>query len=120
MHQHGIGHIVETILDAPKNANAVADMNERARQAGFKVGYNKCLSDVNAFLSSKFTDERFGFHVVDTEAAFGASVDAYNNLSIPFLDRIEACLEVEDYVDHLRMLFNPMKEGEGTSGAKVK
>ncbi|KAJ0441633.1 hypothetical protein HanIR_Chr16g0799991 [Helianthus annuus] len=57
MRQHGIGHIVETILDAHENATAVADMNKLARRAGFKAGYNKCLGDVNPFFTSKFTDE---------------------------------------------------------------
>ncbi|KAJ0908583.1 hypothetical protein HanRHA438_Chr00c11g0848661 [Helianthus annuus] len=83
MRQHGIGHIVEAILDAPENAVVVTEMNERARQVGFRAGYDKCLNDVNLFFSNKFTDERSGFHGVDTEAAFGATIDAYNNLSIP-------------------------------------
>ncbi|MFS7928175.1 hypothetical protein Hanom_Chr04g00317721 [Helianthus anomalus] len=120
MRQHGIGHIVEAILDAPENATAVDNMNERARQAWFKVGNNKCLNDVNPFYASKFSDERSGFHGVATEAAFDAVVDAYNGLTIPALDRIEACLKVEDYVDCLRMLFKPAKGGEGTSGANVE
>ncbi|KAJ0927534.1 hypothetical protein HanRHA438_Chr04g0183961 [Helianthus annuus] len=57
MRQHGIRHIVEAIHDASENATVVTDMNERARQAGFKAGYDKCLNDVNPFFSSKFTDE---------------------------------------------------------------
>ncbi|KAJ0715882.1 hypothetical protein HanPI659440_Chr13g0506491 [Helianthus annuus] len=117
MREHGIGHIVQTILDAPENTSAVAETNERARQAGFKAGYNKCLSDVNPFFASKFIDERSGFHGVDTEAAYAATVDAYNKLSIPALDDIEKCLEAEDYVDRLRMLFDPPEEDEGTGGA---
>ncbi|KAJ0947126.1 hypothetical protein HanRHA438_Chr01g0011681 [Helianthus annuus] len=120
MCQHGIRHIVEAILDAPENATGVTDMNVRACQSGFKDGYNKCLNNVNPFFSSRFTDERSEFHGVDTEDAFGAAVDAYNNLSIPALYRIEAWLEVEDYVDRLRMLFNSAKEGEGTSDANVE
>ncbi|KAJ0795402.1 hypothetical protein HanPI659440_Chr04g0150081 [Helianthus annuus] len=95
-------------------------MNERACWARFKAGYNKCLNDVNPFCGGKFTDERSRFHGVDTEAAFDAAVDAYNKLSIPALDRIETCLEAEDYVDRLRMLFNLAKEGEGTSGVNVE
>ncbi|MFS7945602.1 hypothetical protein Hanom_Chr06g00526221 [Helianthus anomalus] len=95
-------------------------MNERARWVRFKAGYNKCLNDVNPFYGSKFTDERSGFHGVDTEAAFDAALDAYNKLSILALDRIETCVEAEDYVDHLHMLFNPVKEGEGTSGANAE
>ncbi|MFS7915175.1 hypothetical protein Hanom_Chr02g00162231 [Helianthus anomalus] len=107
MRENGIGHIMETILDAPENASAVGETNEHAHQAGFKAGYNKCLSDVNPFFNSKFTDERSGFHGVDTEAAYAAVVDAYNKLSIPALDDIEKCLEAEDYVDRLRMLLHP-------------
>ncbi|KAF5820821.1 hypothetical protein HanXRQr2_Chr01g0006581 [Helianthus annuus] len=68
--------IVETILDAPENTTAIAETNERARQAGFKARYNKCLSDVNPFCTKKFTDERSGFHGVDTEGAYDATVDA--------------------------------------------
>ncbi|KAJ0461913.1 hypothetical protein HanOQP8_Chr16g0632331 [Helianthus annuus] len=83
MREHGIWHIVETILDAPESATTVTDMNERACRAGFKAGYNKCLSDVNPFFSSKFTGERSGFHGVDTEATFDATVDTYNKLSFP-------------------------------------
>ncbi|MFS7953198.1 hypothetical protein Hanom_Chr07g00615751 [Helianthus anomalus] len=118
MREHGIGQIVETILDAPENAIAVAKMNERARQAGFKAGYNKCLSDVKPFFTSKFTDERSGFHGVDTEGAYDVVVDAYNKLSILALDDIEKCLAAEDYVDRLRMLFEPSEEDEGARGAK--
>ncbi|KAF5763979.1 hypothetical protein HanXRQr2_Chr15g0686671 [Helianthus annuus] len=120
MRQHGIGHVVEAILDAPENAVAVDNVNERARQAGFKAGYNKCLNNVNPFFASKFTDERSGFHGVDTEAAFDAAVDVYNSLTIPAIERIEACLEVDDYLDRLRILFELVKEGEGTSGANAE
>ncbi|MFS7965602.1 hypothetical protein Hanom_Chr09g00764131 [Helianthus anomalus] len=118
MREHVIRHIMETILDAPENATAVAEMNERARQAGFKVGYNKCLSDVNPFFADRFTDERSGFHGVDTEAAYIAAVDAENKLPLPALVDIEKCLGAEDYVDRLRMLFDPPTEDEGTGGAK--
>ncbi|MFS8034846.1 hypothetical protein Hanom_Chr17g01585981 [Helianthus anomalus] len=120
MRKHGIGHIVETILDAPENATAVTDMTEHASWAGFKAGYNKCLNNVNPFCGGKFTEERSRFHGVDTEAAFVAAVDAYNKLSIPALDRIETCLESEDYMDRLCMLFNPVKEGGGISGANAE
>ncbi|KAM0028506.1 hypothetical protein Hdeb2414_s0018g00514731 [Helianthus debilis subsp. tardiflorus] len=78
MREHGIGHIVETILDAPENASAVAKTNERAHQARFKAGENECLSHVNPFFKSRFTDERSGFQGVDTEAAYATEVDAYN------------------------------------------
>ncbi|KAM0057475.1 hypothetical protein Hdeb2414_s0005g00158601 [Helianthus debilis subsp. tardiflorus] len=66
MRTHSIGHIVRTVLDVLENATAVNELKERARQDGFKVGYNECLSHVNPFYQSKFTDERSKFHGIDT------------------------------------------------------
>ncbi|KAJ0737538.1 hypothetical protein HanLR1_Chr06g0208121 [Helianthus annuus] len=121
--------IVGTILDAPENVTAINELKECARQAGFKAGYNKCLSHVNPFYKSRFTDERSGFHGVDTEALYAAAVDAYNNLSISSIEDIEKCLEANDYVDRLRLLYERPEEEEeaaggeknddGTSGTKV-
>ncbi|MFS7904207.1 hypothetical protein Hanom_Chr01g00033341 [Helianthus anomalus] len=108
------------LLDALKNTAVVANVNEHTCQAGFKAGYNQCLNDVNPFFASKFPDERYGFHGVDTEAAFDATVDAYNSLTILAVDQIKACLEVDDYVNRLRLLFEPRKEGEGTSGGNAE
>ncbi|KAF5765704.1 hypothetical protein HanRHA438_Chr15g0718931 [Helianthus annuus] len=129
MRDHGIAHIVETILDAPENMTAVNEIKERAWQAGFKAGYNECLTHVNPLFKSGFTDERSGFHGIDIEAVYAAAVDAYNNLSISAIEDIEKCLEAEDYVDRLRLLFDrPGEEDEaagdakndaGTSGTKV-
>ncbi|KAJ0781209.1 hypothetical protein HanPI659440_Chr06g0246701 [Helianthus annuus] len=123
MCDHGIGHIVGTILDAPENAVAVNDLKERAREAGFKAGYNQCIAHVNPLFQSRFTDERSGFHGVDTEARYVTAVNAYNNLSLFAIGDIEKCLEVEDYVDRLRLLYEPPEEKNvggdaGTSGTK--
>ncbi|KAF5813963.1 hypothetical protein HanRHA438_Chr03g0115951 [Helianthus annuus] len=120
MRHFGVVHIVNAILEAPKNMAAVANVNERAREAGFKAGYNQCLNDVNPFSLRKFTDERCAFHGVDTKAAYSAVVDTYNGLTIPALDRVVACLDGDDYGDRLRRLFEPRNEGEGTSGGNVE
>ncbi|MFS7981483.1 hypothetical protein Hanom_Chr10g00951501 [Helianthus anomalus] len=130
MRDHGIGHIVGTILDAPENVAAVNELKECAREARFKAGYNRCISHMNPLYQSKFTDERSGFHGVDTEVQYAAAVEAYNNLSISAIDDIDKCLEVEDYVDRLRLLYADLEEEEeeeiaggakgdvGTSGTK--
>ncbi|KAF5758657.1 hypothetical protein HanXRQr2_Chr16g0731751 [Helianthus annuus] len=52
MHDHGIGHIVGTVLDASENASAVNELKERAWEAGFKAGCNECLNHVNPFYKS--------------------------------------------------------------------
>ncbi|KAM0071890.1 hypothetical protein Hdeb2414_s0001g00030381 [Helianthus debilis subsp. tardiflorus] len=116
MRDHGIGHIVGTILDAPENSSAINEFKERAREAGFKAGYNECLNYVNPFFNGKFTDEKSGFHGVDTEGRYVAVVNAYNNLSISAIDDIDKCLEAEDYVDRLRLLYDDPEEEEETAG----
>ncbi|XP_022032389.1 uncharacterized protein LOC110933477 [Helianthus annuus] len=83
MCDHGIEHIVGTILDAPKNASVVNELMERAREEGFK-----------------------------------AAVNAYNSLSISAIEDIDKCLEAEDYVDRLRLLYDDPEEEETTGGAK--
>ncbi|KAM0066973.1 hypothetical protein Hdeb2414_s0002g00055351 [Helianthus debilis subsp. tardiflorus] len=132
MRHHGIGHIVGTILDAPENASAINELKERAREVGFKAGYNECLNYVNPFYKSKFTDERSRFHGVDTEVLYVAAINAYINLSISAIEDIVKCLEAEDYVERLQLLYyDPEEEEEeeeetagglkgdaGTSGTK--
>ncbi|KAJ0835094.1 hypothetical protein HanRHA438_Chr16g0751181 [Helianthus annuus] len=118
MHDHGIGHIVGTVLDAPENATAVNELKERAREAGFKAGYNECLSHVNPFYQSKFTDERSGFHGIDTKALYVTAVNTYNNLSLSTIEDIEKCFEAEDYVDRLWLLYERPKKEEAAGGAK--
>ncbi|KAM0041568.1 hypothetical protein Hdeb2414_s0011g00367821 [Helianthus debilis subsp. tardiflorus] len=76
----------------------------------------------------KYTDERSGFHGVDTEARLAAAVAAYNETTIAALEDLEGCLEAEDYVDRLRVLYadeedkeKPAvvgKDGAGSSGTK--
>ncbi|KAJ0776555.1 hypothetical protein HanLR1_Chr02g0046981 [Helianthus annuus] len=65
---HCIGHITTRCLPHPQNATAVNELKDRARQAGFKAGYKECLSHVNPFYKSRFTDERSGFHGINTES----------------------------------------------------
>uniref|UniRef100_A0A251U4I6 Uncharacterized protein n=1 Tax=Helianthus annuus TaxID=4232 RepID=A0A251U4I6_HELAN len=60
MRDHGIGHIVKAILDAPENAASVEQIRLRAREDGFKAGYNRCISHINVLPQGKYTDERLG------------------------------------------------------------
>ncbi|MFS7904348.1 hypothetical protein Hanom_Chr01g00035001 [Helianthus anomalus] len=88
MRDHGIGHIVGTVLDAPENATAINDLKES------------------------------GFHGIDTEALYAAAVDAYNNLSLSAIEDTEKCLEADDYVDRLRLFYERPEEEEAAGGAK--
>ncbi|KAF5797480.1 hypothetical protein HanXRQr2_Chr07g0281061 [Helianthus annuus] len=121
MRDHGIGHIVKAILNAPENAASVDQIRLRARDAGFKAGYNRCISHINILAQVKYTDERSGFHRVDTEALLAAALAAYDDMCISALEKLEECLEVEDYVDRLRLLYADDEEEEvacdGTGGA---
>ncbi|MFS7990857.1 hypothetical protein Hanom_Chr11g01063851 [Helianthus anomalus] len=108
--------IVTSILDAPENVAGVNEIRLRARDAGFKAGYNRCISHMNVLAQGKYTDERSGFHGVDTEALLAAALAAYNETSIAALEELEKFLEAEDYVDRLRVLYSDEEDEEKPAG----
>ncbi|KAM0071253.1 hypothetical protein Hdeb2414_s0001g00022881 [Helianthus debilis subsp. tardiflorus] len=68
-----------------------------------------CLRSVRGWRDSR----------LDTEARYVAAINAYNRLSIATIDNIDKCLEAEDYVDRLRLLYaDPEEEEETAGGAK--
>ncbi|KAJ0433216.1 hypothetical protein HanIR_Chr17g0867771 [Helianthus annuus] len=99
MRYHGIGHI-----------------RLRPREAGFKAGYNRCISHMNLLSQGKFTDERYGFHGVDTESRLATALAAYNDMSISALEEVDKFLDAEDYVDRLQLLYGDEEEEEETAG----
>ncbi|KAF5765292.1 hypothetical protein HanRHA438_Chr15g0714351 [Helianthus annuus] len=109
MRDFGVSNVANAILDAPENTDAVAKVMECAREAGFKVGYNECLTHVNAFSVKKFNDEQCALRGVDTEAAFRAATEAYDGLIVPAFAQIEECLDADNYVDCLHTFFSPRK-----------
>ncbi|KAM0036723.1 hypothetical protein Hdeb2414_s0014g00429771 [Helianthus debilis subsp. tardiflorus] len=130
MRCHGIGHIVKAILDAPETATGIDLIKQRDRDAGFKAGYNRCIGHMNILTQGKYTDEWYGFHGVDTEGLLNATLASFYDMSIYALEKLDECLDAEDYVDRLRMLYADAKESEeeeaagdgkggaGTSGTK--
>ncbi|KAJ0431670.1 hypothetical protein HanIR_Chr17g0850881 [Helianthus annuus] len=112
----GRSRIVKAILDAPENAAGVEQIRLRAREAGFKAGYNRCISHINVLSQGKYTDERSGFRDVDTEARLAAALAAYNDMSISALEDLDKCLDAEDYVDRLLLLYGDDEEEEETAG----
>ncbi|KAJ0682542.1 hypothetical protein HanPI659440_Chr16g0648481 [Helianthus annuus] len=100
MRDFGIANVVNAILDAPENTDAVAKVMECAHE--------------------KFTDERCALRSVDTEATFRAATEAYDGLIVPALVQIEECLDANDFVDRLRTLFELKKDGEDSSGVNVE
>ncbi|KAJ0886254.1 hypothetical protein HanRHA438_Chr09g0377251 [Helianthus annuus] len=47
MRSHGIARIVQAIMDAPETAAGLDLVKQRARDDGFKAGYNRCISHMN-------------------------------------------------------------------------
>ncbi|MFS7953026.1 hypothetical protein Hanom_Chr07g00613821 [Helianthus anomalus] len=115
--------ILEEVSARATEAEAWARQDEEVRDR-LTTSLNQLTADRDwmrdhGIMHSRFTDERSGFHGVDTEAAYAATVDAYNNLSISAIEDIEKCLEAEDYVDRLRLFFDRSEEeDEAASGAK--
>ena len=114
-------------MDAPETATGLDLVKERARDAGFKAGYNRCIAHMNVMSIGGYTEERSGFRDVDTEALLNAAVASFYDTSLSCVEKLDECLEAVDYVDRLRMLYadaeeeNPAgggQDGAGTSGTK--
>ncbi|KAJ0714109.1 hypothetical protein HanPI659440_Chr13g0485881 [Helianthus annuus] len=127
MRSRGIAHIVESIMDAPETATGLDLVKQRARDAGFKAGYSRCIGHINVMSKGGYTEERSGFRDVDTEALLDAAVASFYDTSLSCVEKLHECLEAADYVDRLRMLYadaegeNPAgggQDGAGTSGTK--
>ncbi|KAJ0522059.1 hypothetical protein HanRHA438_Chr10g0455811 [Helianthus annuus] len=127
MRSQGIAHIVQDIMNAPETATGLDLVKERARDAGFKAGYSRCIGHINVMSEDAYTEERSGFRDVDTEGRLNAAVASFYDTSLSCVEKLDKCLEAADYVDRLRMLYadaeeeNPAgggQDGAGTSGTK--
>ena len=114
-------------MDAPETATGLDLVKERARDAGFKAGYSRCIGYINVTSEGGFTEERSGFRDVDTEGRLNAAVASFYDTSLSCVEKLDECLEAADYVDRLRMLYADAEEedpaggcqdGAGTSGTK--
>ncbi|KAJ0499829.1 hypothetical protein HanHA89_Chr13g0538281 [Helianthus annuus] len=124
---HGIARIVEAIMNAPETSSGLDLVKERAREAGFKAGFNRCIGHINVLSAGGYTDQASGFRDVDTEGRLKAAVASFYDTPLACVGELDECLEVADYVDRLRMLYPDVEEEEpaggvggdaGTSGSK--
>ncbi|KAJ0523971.1 hypothetical protein HanIR_Chr10g0499501 [Helianthus annuus] len=114
---HGIARIVEAIMDAPETAAGLELVKQRARDAGFKVGYNRCISHLNVMSIGGEIEERSGFRDTDTESLLQAAEVSFYDTSLACVEELDNCLEAADYVDRLRMLYPDAEEEEPAGGA---
>ncbi|KAJ0877732.1 hypothetical protein HanRHA438_Chr10g0431741 [Helianthus annuus] len=114
---HGIARIVEAIMNAPETASGLDLVKERARDAGFKAGYNRCIGHINVLSAGGYTDKGSGFRDVDTEGRLKAAVASFYDTPLACVGELDDCLEVADYVDRLRMLYPDAEEEEPAGGA---
>ncbi|KAJ0717056.1 hypothetical protein HanPI659440_Chr13g0519351 [Helianthus annuus] len=102
-------------MDAPETATGLDLVKERARDAGFKAGYSRCIGHINVMSKGGYT-----------EALLNAAVASFYDTSLSCVKKLDECLEAADYVDRLRMLYADVEEdpagggqdGAGTSGTK--
>ncbi|KAJ0539180.1 hypothetical protein HanHA300_Chr08g0283421 [Helianthus annuus] len=114
---HGIARIVEAIMNAPETASGLDLVKERARDAGFKAGYNRCIGHINVLSAGGYTDKRSGFHGVDVESLLKAAEASFYDTPLACVGELDDCLEAADYVDRLRMLYPDTEEEEPAGGA---
>ena len=104
-------------MDAPETAAGLDLVKQRARDAGFKAGYNRCISHMNVMSIGGVIEERSGFRVVDTEGRLNAAVASFYDTSLSCVEKLDDCLEAADYVDRLRMLYADAEEEDPAGGA---
>uniref|UniRef100_A0A251SSJ8 Uncharacterized protein n=1 Tax=Helianthus annuus TaxID=4232 RepID=A0A251SSJ8_HELAN len=92
MRRHGIAHIVQAIMDAPETAAGLDLVKQRARDAGFKAGYSRCIGHMNIMSKGGYTEERSGFHGVDTESLLDAAVASFYDTSLSCMEELDDCL----------------------------
>ncbi|KAJ0763980.1 hypothetical protein HanPI659440_Chr08g0287021 [Helianthus annuus] len=114
---HGIARIVEAIMNAPETSSGLDLVKERAREAGFKAGFNRCIGHINVLSAGGYTDQASGFRDVDTEGRLKAAVASFYGTPLACVGELDECLEVADYVDRLRMLYPDVEEEEPAGGA---
>ncbi|KAF5816985.1 hypothetical protein HanXRQr2_Chr02g0047831 [Helianthus annuus] len=114
---NGIARIVEAIMDAPETAAGLDLVKQRARDAGFKAGYNHCISHLNVMSIGGEIEERSGFRDTDTESLLKAAEVSFYDTSLACVEELDNCLEAADYVDRLRMLYPDAEEEEPAGGA---
>ncbi|KAJ0789961.1 hypothetical protein HanPI659440_Chr05g0209541 [Helianthus annuus] len=114
---HGIARIVEAIMDAPETVAGLDLVKQRARDAGFKAGYNRCISHLNVMSIGGEIEERSGFRDVDTESLLKAAEVSFYDTSLACVEELDNCLEAADYVDRLRMLYPDAEEEDPAGGA---
>ncbi|KAJ0506998.1 hypothetical protein HanLR1_Chr12g0464891 [Helianthus annuus] len=109
--------IIEAIMDAPETAAGLDLVKQRARDAGFKAGYNRCISHLNVMSIGGEIEERSGFRDTDTESLLQAAEVSFYDTSLACVEELDNCLEAADYVDRLRMLYPDAEEEEPAGGA---
>ncbi|KAJ0454846.1 hypothetical protein HanIR_Chr15g0744591 [Helianthus annuus] len=118
MRSCGISRIVEAIMNAPETAAGLNLVRDRARDAGFKAGYNRCIGHLNVITKGSHTDERSGFRGVDTESHLKAAEASFYDTSLACIEELDSCLEAADYVDRLRMLYPDVEEDDAAGNAR--
>ena len=104
-------------MNAPETASGLDLVKERARDAGFKAGYNRCIGHINVLSAGGYTDQASGFRDVDTEGRLKAVVASFYDTPLACVGELDDCLEAADYVDRLRMLYPDAEEEEPAGGA---
>ena len=105
-------------MNAPETAAGLNLVRDRARDAGFKAGYNRCIGHLNVITKGSHTDERSGFRGVDTESHLKAAEASFYDTSLACIQELDSCLDAADYVDHLRMLYPDVEEDDAAGNAR--
>ncbi|KAJ0742823.1 hypothetical protein HanPI659440_Chr10g0368571 [Helianthus annuus] len=102
LQHHGIINVANSILNSIELDESVAKLMVTARHIGYTQGYS--LHVTNA-LKVNWDASQSATNGVDTNTAFVAAKEGYNNLRLPMMDPVTDALQQENYVDQLKEIF---------------
>ncbi|KAJ0699993.1 hypothetical protein HanOQP8_Chr10g0362491 [Helianthus annuus] len=105
MMYHGIINVANSILNSTELDQSVAKLMVTARHDGNAQGYAECFQHVTNALKVNWDTSRSATSGVDTNAAFAAAKEEYNNLRLPVMDLVTDALQHENFVDQLKEIF---------------
>ncbi|KAF5785510.1 hypothetical protein HanRHA438_Chr10g0441911 [Helianthus annuus] len=113
MMYHGIINVANSILNSTELDQSVAKLLVTARHDGYAQGYAECFQHVTNALKVNWDTSRSATSGVDTNAAFAAAKEEYNNLRLPMMDLVTDALQHENFVDQLKEIFPDEAETSG-------
>ncbi|KAF5806715.1 hypothetical protein HanRHA438_Chr05g0233851 [Helianthus annuus] len=113
MQHNGIINVANSILNSTELDESVAKLMVTARHDGYAQGYAECSQHFTVALKVNWDTSWCATSGVDTNAAFAAAMEGFNNFRIPVMYLVTDARQHYNYVDQLKEVFPNEAETSG-------